>query len=91
MVNVKSATPELQTPPPYCENEYEPNNSNNYNYSSTLSDLKTRNLKENVGFYLDGKFIKIKNKAVLFDSDGHIKLQDLEQIYDYTPELSKLW
>jgi len=57
---------ELPPPPPYRENEYEPNNSNNYNYSSTLKDLLTRRLKENIGFYLDGKIIKIKGEAVLF-------------------------
>jgi len=47
MDDVKSATPSA---PPYRENEYEANTSNNYNYTSTINDIKTINLKEILDF-----------------------------------------
>jgi len=47
-----------------------------------LNDLKFRNLSKNIRFTLNDEIIKTNDKVVLFDSDGHIKLKDGDQLYN---------
>jgi len=53
--------------------------------------LKLRkNLRDNLGFYLDKKVIRIRDHPVLFSPDNRIKLLDSDRVYTYTSGLHKL-
>jgi len=85
VTDVKSTTDQA-----YTENKHESNNLTNSNYATALYDLRSRNLSKNIGFTLNGEVVKLNDKSVLFDSDEHKKLENSDQIYNYTSGLSKL-